>query len=141
MEGLGVNIDGLALDLVGPAAIVPQASDNGINITTSHGDGLAVVERLDSYEEIPVLFDKSGEVEKKDAALLRGGCAPLALEHLAGSGDGNINILLSSLGNRADDLLCGGVDDLKGLLVHTLDELIVDEADDYVRWSWCRKGG
>ena len=57
------------------------------------------------------------------------GVLPLAvLECLACGGNGNVDILLGGLVNRADDLLCGWVDDLKGLAVGALLEFVVDEA-------------
>lgn len=127
VEGVGGNIDGLALDLIGPTAVVADGANNGANIATGHGDGLAIVERLNSGEEIEVLLDQVGELEEVDTTLLGSDLAPDTLESLAGSGDGNIDILLGGLVDGADDLLGSGVDDLEGLLLDTLDELVVDE--------------
>lgn len=55
------------------------------------------------------------------------GLLPGCVESLAGSRDGGIDILLSSLADRSDDLFGGGVDDLELLLVNTLDPFVVDE--------------
>lgn len=130
MEHVGGNVDGLALDLVGPATIVAEAADDGTDIATGVGDGLAVVEGLDGSEEVEVLLGEVGELEEEVASLLGSGLLPLALESLAGSGDGQVDILLSTLADGGDGLLGGGVDDLELLLVDTLNPLAVDvEAD------------
>lgn len=127
VEGVGGDINGLALDLVGPTAVVADSADDGANIATGHGDGLAIVERLDSGKEVEVLLEQVGELEEVDATLLGSDIAPDTLESLAGSGDSDIDILLGGLVDGADDLLGSGVNDLEGLLVDTLDELVVDE--------------
>jgi hypothetical protein len=128
VEHVGVNINRLALDLVCPTAVISYAADDGINVTTGHADGLAVVERLYSCEKLLVLVEEVCELEQVDAALLWGGCAPCGLEGLPGSGDGDVDILLSGFRDGADNLLRGGINDLEGLLVDRLDPFIVDEA-------------
>lgn len=57
------------------------------------------------------------------------GCllSPATLKSLAGGGNGNVDILLGSLVDGANNGLVGGVDDLEGLAVYTFDELVVDE--------------
>lgn len=127
MEHVGGDVNGLALDLVGPTSVVPQAADDGTDVTLGHGDGLSVVERLDGGEELSVLLCEVGELQQVDGALAGGGLSPDTLEGLAGGGDGDIDILLGSLVDGADNLLGGGVDDLEGLLVDTLNPLVVDE--------------
>lgn len=127
-ECVGVDIDGLALDLVGPAGVVTKGVDGHGHVAAGHGDGLAVVERLDGGQEVEVLLGDVGELVQHGAALFRGDPAPLALEGLAGGSDGDVDILLGGLGDGADDLLGRGVDDLKGLLVDTVNPLVVDEA-------------
>lgn len=133
VEGVGGDIDGLALNLVGPTTVVADGANNGANITTSHGDGLAIVERLNGGEEVEVLLDQVGELEEVDTTLLGSGLAPDTIERLAGGGDGKIDILFGGLVDGADDLLGGGVDDLELLLLDTLDELVVDEPGG-IRW-------
>lgn len=125
---LGVNVDGFALDLVGPTGVVADASNNGTNISLGHGDGLSVVERLDSSESVKVLLDKIGKLVEESGTGGRGSCAPLALKGLAGSSYGNIDILLGGFADGGDDLLGGGVDNFELLLVNTLNPLVVDEA-------------
>lgn len=127
-EGLWVGVDGLALDLVGPATVVPQAAGGSSHIALGHGDGLSVVQRLDGSQLVEVGLHQLGQLDEQLATGLGGGVPPLAIEGLPRSGDGNVDILLGGLGDGADDLLGGGVDDLEGLLVYALDVLIVDEA-------------
>lgn len=132
MEHVWVDVDGLALDLVGPAAVVAEAADDGADVAAGQGDGLAVVERLDGGQEVHVLLAQLGQLDQVDAALLRGGAAPDAIKGLARGGDGDVDILLGGLVHGADDLFCGRVDDLERLLLDTLDELVVDEAGERV---------
>lgn len=127
VEGIGGDIDGLALNLVGPTAVVADGANDSANIAAGHGDGLAIVERLNGGEEVEVLLDQVGKLEEVDATLLGSGLAPDTVESLAGGGDSKIDILLGGLVDGADDLLGSGVDDLEGLLLDTLDELVVDE--------------
>lgn len=131
MEHVRGNINGLSLDLVGPATIVSQAANNGADITTGVGDGLSVVERLNSGKEIEVLLSKVGKLEKVVASSLRCGVPPFTVESLAGSSNSQVDILLSTFTDGGDDLLGGGVDDLELLLVDTLGPLAVDEAESY----------
>jgi hypothetical protein len=128
VEHVWVDIDRLALDLVGPAAVVPDAANDGADVAAGHGDGLAVVERLDGGQEVRVLLAQIGELRQQDAARLGRGAAPRPLKGLPGGGHGNVDILLGGLVDRAEDLFCGRVDDLERLLLDTLDELVVDEA-------------
>lgn len=97
VEHVGGNVDGLALNLVGPATVVTDAGGNGADIALGHGDGLAVVKGLDGGEQVEVLLDKVGELEKQAAALRGSDLAPCGLESLAGGGDGEIDILLGGL--------------------------------------------
>jgi hypothetical protein len=128
VEHLGSNINGLALDLVGPTTIVSEAANNGTNIATGVGDGLSVVERLDSGEKVEVLLSEVGKLKEEVASSLGSGLLPLAIESLAGSSDSQVDILLGTLADGGDDLLGGGVDNLKLSLVDTLNPLAADEA-------------
>lgn len=47
VEMVGVGVDGLALNLVGPATVVTQTTGGGVDISLGHEDRLAIVERLD----------------------------------------------------------------------------------------------
>lgn len=57
VEHARIDIMGLALDLVGPAAVVPYGTYDGTEVTSGHVDGLAVVKGLDSGQKICVLLE------------------------------------------------------------------------------------
>lgn len=128
-EHLRVDVNGLALDLVGPSTVVADAGGDGTDVTLGHGDGLAVVEGLDGGEGLDVALNEVSKLQQELGADSGGSGAPLALKGLAGSCDGNVDILLGGFADGGDDLLSGGVDDLKLLLVNTLNPLVVDEPD------------
>lgn len=132
MEHIGLDIDGLTLDLVGPAGIVSEGANDGGDIATGVGDGLSVVERLNSGEDLAVLLGDIGELVQEETTLVRGSELPGGVEGLAGSGDSKVDILLGTLADGGDDLLSGGVDNLELLLVDTLDPLAVNEAGEGV---------
>lgn len=129
MHHAGVNVDSLALDLVGPSTVVADASDDSTDITAGHRDGLAIVKGLDGGEEINVLLSDVGKLQHKVGARVgRDVGAPCGVEGLAGGSNGKIDILLSALADLADDLLGGRVNDVELLLVDTLNPLAVDVA-------------
>lgn len=76
VEHVGVHVDGLANNLVGPAGIVPDAANDGGDITTSKGDGLSVVERLNSSEELSVLLGNIGQLVEELGSVGGGGVLP-----------------------------------------------------------------
>jgi len=117
VECVGGSVDDLALDLVRPTSVVPQGSGAHAHVTLRHGDGLAVVKRLDGGEDIEVLVEQVAELVQQLSALLGINLPPRALESFPCSGDGNVDILLGGLVDGADDTLVGGVYDLKGLAV------------------------
>ena len=100
--------------------------------------GLTIVERLDSGKSSGVLFEKVGELYEELATVLGGDLSPASLEGLTSGGNGNVDILLGSFLNRANDLLVRWVDGLKGFVVDTLDPLAVNEARlRSVSVLWC----
>jgi hypothetical protein len=128
VEGVGACVDDLALDLVCPTTVVPQAASSGRDIDAlGHAEGLAVIESLNSGEQVGVLLEKVGELHEKLSTVLRSLLPPWAFEGLARRGDGNVDILLGSLLDFTDDFFGRGVDDLEGLAVNGLDEFVVDE--------------
>jgi hypothetical protein len=133
------NINGLASDLVGPAAVVTNAADDTANISTGHCDRLAIVHRLDSGEEVQVLLDEIGKFEEERGAGARRGSAPCCVEGLASSSDSKVNVFLGSLADGGDDFFGGRVDDFELLLVDTLDPFVVDEPVQSV-CKWCACG-
>lgn len=130
VEHVRGNVDGLALDLVGPATVVADALDDGAEVALGHGDGLAIVQGLDGGEKVEVLLDNVAELEEKLGAVVRRDLlAPVAFKGGAGGSDGDVYILVGGLADGGDDILGGGVDGVKLLLLDTLDKLIVNEAD------------
>jgi hypothetical protein len=105
VESVGGGVNDLAFDLVRPATVVPQAANTHADVDLGHGDGLAVVERLDGGEQVKVLLEQVGELHEKSATVLRGFSPPWALEGLACGGDGDVDILLRCLLDRGDDAL------------------------------------
>lgn len=126
-EGILVGVDNLALDLVGPASVVSQASSDHTNITLGHTKSLAIIERLNSSDKIQVLLDQIGELNQQLASVLWCLLSPGSLECLAGGSYCNIDILLGGLGDGADNFLSSGVDGLESLSVDTLNPFVVDE--------------
>lgn len=130
MEHVGLNVNRLSGDLVGPAGVESYASDDGGNIASSVSDGLAVVKGLDGGEHLGVPLQELGELVEELASLMGSHLLPCGVEGLAGGGYGDVDILLGGLADGGDDLFGGGVDDLELLLVNTLDPLVVDEPED-----------
>lgn len=127
MEHVWGNINGLAGNLVGPSTVVTEAASYSANVAAGHGDGLSIVQRLNSSQEIGVSLDQVSELGEEPAALGRGNLAPCGSECLAGCGDSNVYVLLGGLGDGGNDFFGGGVDNLECLLVDTLNPLVVDE--------------
>jgi len=130
VESVWCGVDDLALDLVCPTTVVSQAASGEADVTLGHGQGLSVVERLNGAESVNVGLEEVGQLGKHLATVTWGDLPPGTLESLACSGDSDIDILLGTLVNGADDLLGGRVDGLEGLAVYTLDPFIVDETGD-----------
>ena len=126
-ESLGVGVNGLAVDLVGPATVVTKTSGGVGDINLGHGDGLAVVQSLNGGQDLDITLEEVGQLGEEAATLGGGHLSPDTLEALAGSLDGNVDILLGGLVHRDNGLLVGGVDGLEGLAVDALDEFVVDE--------------
>jgi len=127
VEGVWASIGDLAFNLVCPAAIISQAANAHADIDLGHVGSLAVIERLNGCKKVEVLLEEIGELDEELSSVLWGLFPPWALEGFAGGLDGNIDILLGGLLDGAGYALVGGVDDLEGLAVDGLDELIVDK--------------
>jgi hypothetical protein len=129
VQHLGVNVDSLALNLVGPSTVVADAGNDSTDVTAGHADRLAIVKRLNGSEELDILLGDVGKLEHQIGTSVGGDIhAPCSVESLAGGRDGEINILLGTLADLADNLLGGGVDDIELLLVDALDPLAVNVA-------------
>lgn len=135
VEHVRAGINGLSYDLVRPASIVAETAGDGADIALCQADRLSIVKRLNSGEDVVVFVNEVGEFQEALAPLARGHFPPDTVERLAGCGDSNVDILLSSLGNGADHLFCGGINDLKGLLLHALDPFVINKpVPVQVRW-------
>ena len=143
-QGLGVGVDDLAVHLVRPAAIVSQARRRVGDVTHGHGERLAVVQGLNTSQQLGVLLEEVGQLGQHAAAVRRGDLGPGAVESLAGGLDGDVDILLRGLVDGADGLFVVRVDGLEGLAVERLDELVVDEPEkgssDSVDTCWVVRG-
>ena len=140
-EGLGVGVDGLAVDLVGPAGVVAKAADGVGQVGLRHGEGLAVVEGLDGRESAEIALHEVGELSDQTAAVGGSDAAPGTLEGLTSSRDGSVDILLSGLLDGGNGLLVGGVESLEGLAVGGLDVFVVDEPGHISRGLGGREAG
>ena len=105
VESVRGGIDDLALDLVCPSTVVPQAAYAHADVDLGHGDGLAVVKRFDGSKQVKVLLEQVCELHEQLAAVLWGFSPPRTVEGLACSGDGNVDILLSGFVDLGDDAL------------------------------------
>lgn len=128
VEGIRCSIDNLALNLVCPTTVISQAASAHADVDLGHGDGLAVVQGLNSREQIEVLLEQVGKLDQQLTTVLWSLLPPWAFEGLAGCCDCDVDILLGGLVYGGNDLFIRWVDDLEGLSVYTFDEFIVDEA-------------
>lgn len=128
VEGLGIGVDNLAVDLVCPAAIVSDTAGSVGNVDLSDGEGLAVVKGLDGSQGIAMLFHQVSQLDEHAATICWGDMFPGSVEGGTGSGDGDIDVLFCGLVDGGDGLFVVGVDGVKGPALDALDELVVDEA-------------
>lgn len=114
---VGGLLNDLAVDLVGPATVVAEASGGLGDVEAAGGtEGLAVVEGLKRGEDVGVTLNELGELDQELSALEAGGVeAPGGVVGLAGGVDGDIDVSLGTLGEVDDLLAGGGVDDTGGL--------------------------
>lgn len=127
-ERLWVGINGLALNLVGPAAIVSEAAHTRANVNFGHAESLAIVQSLDGGELIQVLLEEVRQLRQTFATLLGRDEAPCLLEGLPRGRYGDVDIFLGGLVYGCDGLFSARVDRLEGLSIYSFDKLIVDEA-------------
>ena len=128
-KGIGVGVNGLAVDLVGPSGVVANAANGVAHVDLGNVESLAVVSSLESSQVVNFPLHQVGQLGQQAAAFGGGHLAPGALESLAGRGDGSVDILLGSLVDGGDGLFGSGVGGLEGLALSTLDVFVVDEPD------------
>lgn len=87
VEGRGVGVDNLALNLVGPSTVVSQAARGGHDITGGHGNGLSVVERLNGGKGLDLTLHQVGKLAEKLATVATGLVPPCAFKSFARGGD------------------------------------------------------
>lgn len=128
-KGIGVGVNGLAVDLVGPSGVVADAANGVTHVNLGYVESLAVVSGLQSSQVVNVPLHQVGQLGQQAAALGGDHLAPGALESLTGRGDSSVNILLGSLVNGGDGLFGGRVGGLEGLALSTFDVFVVDEPE------------
>ena len=104
-ESVGISVDSLALDLVGPSTIVTETASSQTNVDLCHRQRLSVVETFDRSKGVQVLLNQFRQLVQVLSSLLRCDLPPRAFEGLTSSRDGDVDILLGGLMNRGDDLL------------------------------------
>ena len=105
-EGEVVSLNDLAVDLVGPSAVVLETVSRGSNITLGNAESLSVVESLDGSKSVNFTVKELAEFLEELATGLGGQLAPRAfdiVEGLSGGIDGNVDILLGSFLYGSDD--------------------------------------
>lgn len=136
-ESLGVGVDGLTVDLVGPASVVADTANSHTQVNLGHGEGLAVVQGLNGGELLNVPLDQVSQLVQQLTPVRGGDTAPFALERGTGRSNSSVDILLSGLVDGSDNSLVGGVDSLEGLAFGTLDVLVVNEPIEYKQSVAC----
>lgn len=124
---VAVDVNGLAVNLIGPASVVSDASADKCEFSGGQSDGLAIVVTLNGGELGSISVDQVGKLEQHATTVDGGSLPPYCVVSLASSGNSNVDILLGSFADRGNDLLGCGVDNLELLLINTLNELAVDE--------------
>ena len=92
VEGLWVRVDGLAMDLVCPSAIVSQAPRGQLNVNLCHRERLAIVQRLDGGKGIRVFVEEVAEFRQHLTPDGGKSLSPDAIEGFASGLDGNVDI-------------------------------------------------
>ena len=148
IEGVRVGVNDFAVNLVGPSTVVSNAAHGGGHVPASHHDALAIVQRLNGRERLRILLEQVGELEEIPGSLLGSDLFPFSLEGLSRCRNGDIDILLGSFFDGADDLFVGRVDGLNLLTLFACDPFVVNESGNELvsrclvaRIGKARKGG
>jgi hypothetical protein len=129
VEGVRSSINHLALNLVCPASIISEAADASSNIAHGHGDGLAIIQRLNGSQCLGLPLKEIRELVQVLATIAWRNRAPFSFKCGASGLDGNVDILFGGFVNMGDDRLVRRIDDLESLAVNSFYKLIVNEAE------------
>src|SRR5437016_14125258 len=88
---------------------------------------MAGVLRLEPRERFAFLLDDPGELQEELAAVLRGECAPRALERRAGGVDGGLGVGFTGQGDFREDLVRMRIEDGERRPGFGRAELAIDE--------------
>lgn len=128
VERLRIRLDDFARNLVGPSTVIADASSRIIDISLGHSQAFAIVKRLDSCQDICMLLYQIRQVGKVAASGAGIHFSPFAFKGLAGSRDGDVDILLGGFMDGDDGFLIGGIDGFERLAVDAFDPFVVDES-------------
>ena len=119
-----------ALDLVGPAGVVPNAVDHQRNVGSPRvADRLAVVERFERRQFVGFFLKQIGELVHEDAAIAGVHPRPLAAVELgAGRFHRCVDVGLVALRHFGDDFFSRGMDRFKRLAARGGNPFAPDEA-------------
>ena len=116
------------MNLICPAAIVPQIADTHPNIDFCHAERLAIVQGLNRGQNLRITLKQIRQLDEVFPALFGGDLFPGTFKGVAGDLDRNVNIFVGGFADCNDGFFRGGVDGFEFLAVFSLDKLIVDEA-------------
>ena len=116
------------MDLVGISTVVSNAANGSVQVCAGHHDALAIVERLNGGDGLRVLLHQIGELEDILGSLLGRNLPPFALEGFSRRGDGDVDILLGSFLDGADDFFGRGVDGLNLAALFACYPFVVDKS-------------
>ena len=129
VDGIAIEIgDGLAMHLIGGAAIELHVAGEGDCIGAGLFERLADIEGFEPGEVVDALEHHAADAGENAAALGSGRAAPGAGEGGAGGGHGGIVIGGAAAGNAGDDGAVGGVLDRQGFAGDGIDPAATDEA-------------
>lgn len=122
-----ICVNGLTHNLIGPTTVIAKAVRASLDITLGELCSFAVIQGLDTGEDVNVFFKEIGELGQQATSLGGGDVFPGTVEGLASGLDSDIDIFFGSFVDTGNDFFVVRVDGLEGLAVDTFDELAIDE--------------
>lgn len=129
IEGIGIAVDHLALDLVGPPGIIPDAPCGRGDVPLGHTEGFAIIKRFDRRKLFQVLFQQIGELGEVFATIPRSDLFPGTFKGLSCGLDGDIDIFLSRFVDGDYWLFGRRIDSIECFAIDSFDEFVVDESE------------